>query len=189
MPKWIAKVDFVTLVVHDWIVQSYFNTFLCYVCSVTFCGAAVLKIMDQGTLVNCWWSYKGRITVYTAYLRKVVRKNEHTTIPKGDMGYVQYAVPDTVAVKPVLLLLHFFSTCKHTSMSSHAIFFFQFLWRTVNSKPSTGNLIGLPLTLFPATFLKIAVYKHLKSLPDTSLPFTIFDWKRFARHKSISLRK
>ena len=41
--------------------------------------------------------------MYTAYLRKVVRKNEHTTIPKGDMGYDQYAVPDTVAVKPTFV--------------------------------------------------------------------------------------
>ena len=28
----------------------YFNTLLCYGLSVTFCGAAVLKVMDQKTL-------------------------------------------------------------------------------------------------------------------------------------------
>ena len=39
------------------------------------------------------------IMIYTAISRKVVRKNVHTTIPKGNMGYDQYAVPDTVAVK------------------------------------------------------------------------------------------
>ena len=31
------------------IVQSYFDTLLRYVLSVTFCGAVVLKVMDQKT--------------------------------------------------------------------------------------------------------------------------------------------
>ena len=56
-----------------------------------------------------------------------------TTIPKGDVGYDQYHVPDTVAVKPRaiiepimalvsnLLLLLAVSTCKHKSMASRAI--------------------------------------------------------------------
>ena len=39
------------------------------------------------------------ISMYTAILRKVVGKNVHAAIPKGNMGYDQYAVPDTVAVK------------------------------------------------------------------------------------------
>ena len=34
---------------------------------------------------------------YTAISRKVVGKNVHVTIPKGNMGYDQYPVPDTVA--------------------------------------------------------------------------------------------
>ena len=37
--------------------------------------------------------------IYTAISRKVVGKNVHATIPKGNMGYDQYTVPDTVAVK------------------------------------------------------------------------------------------
>ena len=45
-------------------VQSYFDTFLRYVVSVTFCGAAVLKVMDQKTLVKRRRSYKVRITMY-----------------------------------------------------------------------------------------------------------------------------
>ena len=36
---------------------------------------------------------------YTAISRKVVGKNVHATIPKGNMGYGQYTVPDTVAVE------------------------------------------------------------------------------------------
>ena len=31
--------------------------------------------------------------------RKVVGKNVQATIPKGNMGYDQYTVPDTVAVE------------------------------------------------------------------------------------------
>ena len=31
---------------------------------------------------------------YTAISRKVVGKNVHATIPKGNMGYDQYTVPD-----------------------------------------------------------------------------------------------
>ena len=36
---------------------------------------------------------------YTAISRKVVGKNVLATIPKGNMGYDQYTVPDTVAVE------------------------------------------------------------------------------------------
>ena len=38
-------------------------------------------------------------------LRKVVGKNVHATIPIGYMGYVQYNVPDTVAVEPTFVAL------------------------------------------------------------------------------------
>ena len=44
----------------------------------------------------------------------------HATIPKGNMGYDQYTVPDTVAVELIVLLLSF-STSKHTSMASLVI--------------------------------------------------------------------
>ena len=36
--------------------------------------------------------------MYTAISSKVVGKNVPTTISNGNMGYNQYAVPDTVAV-------------------------------------------------------------------------------------------
>ena len=36
---------------------------------------------------------------YTAISRKVVGKIVHATIPKGNMGYNQYSVPDTAAVE------------------------------------------------------------------------------------------
>ena len=36
----------------------------------------------------------------TAISRKVVGKKVHSTIPKGNVGYDKYTVPDTVAVEP-----------------------------------------------------------------------------------------
>ena len=41
--------------------------------------------------------------IHTAVSRKVVGKNVHATIPKGNMGYDQYTVPDTVAVEPTFV--------------------------------------------------------------------------------------
>ena len=41
--------------------------------------------------------------LYTAILRKVVGKNVHATIPKGNMGYDQYTVPGFVAVEPTFV--------------------------------------------------------------------------------------
>ena len=40
---------------------------------------------------------------YTAISRKVVGKKVHSTMPKGNMGYDQYTVPDTVAVEPAFV--------------------------------------------------------------------------------------
>ena len=57
-PKGTAQVDFVTF-----IVQSYFDALLRRY-AVTFCGAVVLKVMDQKTLVKRRRGYKVRLTVY-----------------------------------------------------------------------------------------------------------------------------
>ena len=43
------------------------------------------------------------LITYRAISRKVVGKNVHATIPKGNMGYDQYIVPDTVAVEPTFV--------------------------------------------------------------------------------------
>ena len=51
-------------------------------------------------LRNNMYSYKGGLLAwYTANSRKVVGKNVQATILKGNMGYEQYTVPDTVAVE------------------------------------------------------------------------------------------
>ena len=48
--------------------------------------------------------------LYTAISRKVVGKTLHATILKGNMGYGQYTVHDTVAGASNLLLLISIST-------------------------------------------------------------------------------
>ena len=52
---------------------SYFDTLLRYVLSVTFCGAVVMKVMDQKTLVKRRGSYKVRRTVYILTLSEFDR--------------------------------------------------------------------------------------------------------------------
>ena len=41
--------------------------------------------------------------LYTAISRKVVGKNVHATIPKGNMEYAEYTALDTVAVEPTFV--------------------------------------------------------------------------------------
>ena len=43
------------------------------------------------------------LSVYSYFEKLSSRKNVHATIPKGYMGYVQYTVPDTVAVEPTFV--------------------------------------------------------------------------------------
>ena len=47
--------------------------------------------------------YCSKSIISTAISRKVVGKNVHATIPKGDMGYDQFTVPDTVSVEPTFV--------------------------------------------------------------------------------------
>ena len=47
--------------------------------------------------------FYAELIMYTAISRKVVGKDVHATIPKGNMGYDQYTVRDTVAVEPTFV--------------------------------------------------------------------------------------
>ena len=60
-------------------------------------------------------SMKGH-RLYTAISRKVVGNNMHAIIPKGNMGYDQYTVPDTVAVEPA-----FVAFLKHSQTYIHGL--------------------------------------------------------------------
>ena len=68
--------------------------------------------------------------------------------------YDQCTVPDTVAVELTLLLS--FSTSKHMSMASRAIFSNFCEEQRTQNHPK--YLSGLSRALFPTTFLEIAVY-------------------------------
>ena len=76
------------------IVQSYFDTLLRYVLSVTFCGAVVLKVMDQKTLVKRRWSYKVRRTVYILTLSEFAR-HEFTNLW---LETFSWTLPDTLSL-------------------------------------------------------------------------------------------
>ena len=50
---------------------------------------------------QCYWM--SIVVLNTAISRKVVGKSVYATIPKGNMGYDRYTLPDTVAVEPTFL--------------------------------------------------------------------------------------
>ena len=58
---------------------------------------------------GCWAQI---MSIYTAISGKVVGKYVHSIIPKDNMGYDQYTVPDTVAFEPTFVGL--------SSIASHA---------------------------------------------------------------------
>ena len=76
------------------IVQSYFDTLLCYVLSVTFWGAVVMKVIDQNTLVKRRWSYKVRITLYILTLCEFAR-HEFTNLW---LETFSWTLPDTLSL-------------------------------------------------------------------------------------------
>ena len=48
------------------------------------------------------WKRINILYIYS-YFEKGCRKIVHATVPKGNMGYVQSIVPDTVAVEPTFI--------------------------------------------------------------------------------------
>ena len=70
-----------------------------------------------------------KVESHTAISRKAVRKNVHATIAKGNMGYAQYTVPDTVDtlaladICPWPLLLFFQISLKNSKLkTTHTTF-------------------------------------------------------------------
>ena len=60
------------------------------------------------------------LTQYTAISRKVVGKNVHAAIPKGNMGYDQYAIPDTEAFEPTFVAFFYHSQTYIHGLSCHS---------------------------------------------------------------------
>ena len=82
----------------------------CLACSKVFTG----WIVAQNHVKHWHVGYTVTAFLYS-YFEKGCLKNVHATVPKGNMGYDQYTVPDTEAVEPSILLFSF-SIGKHTSM-------------------------------------------------------------------------
>ena len=91
---------------------------------------------------------------YTAISRKVVGKNVHATILKGNMGCWSIHCSWHTELSNLLLLLSF-TTRKQTSKTSGAIlsYFFEEEW----AQNHPQSLSGLSPVLFPTTYLEIAV--------------------------------
>ena len=81
---------------------------------------------------------------YTAISRKVFEKNVRATIPKGNMGYDQYSVPNDCSCRTYFCC--FPLALAHISMAFRANSF-KFLWKTENSKPPT-----MPFGIVACTF-------------------------------------
>ena len=80
-------------------------------------------------------NYVCGIYIHTAILRKVVGKNVHATIAKGNMGYDQYMVPDTVSDEPTFVdfLYH---------LQTYVLSFFQISLKSSELKTTHNTLWG-----------------------------------------------
>ena len=76
--------------------------------------------------------------MYTAISRKVVGESVHATTPKGNMGYDQYTVPDTVAVESTFVA---FFQLPQTYVRSLSCRSFKLLWGMENSEFKTTHNI------------------------------------------------
>ena len=96
-----------------------------------------------------------RSRCYTAISRKVVGKDVHATIPKGNIGYDQYTVPDDCSCRS-------YFCCFPLALANTFPWHFVPIPSNFFEKKRTQNhpqcLSGLSRALFPTTFLEIAVY-------------------------------
>ena len=109
----------------------------------------------------------GMFFVYS-YFEKGCRKKLHATIPKGNMGYDQYTVPNTVAIEPT-----FVAFLKHSQAYGHGLSCHCFKLLSFSEEQWTQNnpqyLSGLSRALFPTTFLEIAVNYNWDELLDLDI--------------------
>ena len=81
------------------------------------------------------------------FRERLSKKNVHATIPKGNMGYDQYTVLDTVAVE--VTFAAFLRTCKWPLVSAVLCHSFKFLRRTMNPKPPIISFGPCRVHFFP----------------------------------------
>ena len=59
-----------------------------------------MDIVRRKLILSTIGTKRVKFYTYTAISRKVVGKKVQATIPKGNMGYHQCTLPDTIAVEP-----------------------------------------------------------------------------------------
>ena len=121
---------------------------LCCPCFLSYNGSLTLQ---------CLWSLHLQTIItrnpqgwveWQDISRKIVGKNVHATIPKGNMGYDQHT--SSHCRLSSLLLLHSFSTLKHQSVASRAMLlnFFEDQRTQNHSRYLSGLSRALFLTIF-----------------------------------------
>ena len=110
-------------------------------------------------------THSSRLYLYTVISRKVVGKNVHATIPKGNMGYNQYTVPKDCSCRTYFGCFPL-AIANITSQTSRAILSNFFEEQCTQNHPK--YLSGLSRALFPTTFLEIAVYPMVSAMTSCS---------------------
>ena len=110
-------------------------------------------------------THSSRLYLYTVISRKVVGKNVHATIPKGNMGYNQYTVPKDCSCRTYFGCFPL-AIANITSQTSRAILSDFFEEQCTQNHPK--YLSGLSRALFPTTFLEIAVYPMVSAMTSCS---------------------
>ena len=92
------------------------------------------------------------------FRERLSEKNVHMTIPKGNMGYDQYTVPDDCSCRT-------YFCCFHVALADTFPWPFVPILSNFFEKKRNQNypqcLSGLSRALFPTTILEIAVYNLL----------------------------
>ena len=93
--------------------------------------------------------------LYTAISRKVVGQNVHATIPKGNMGYDQYTVPDVCSSRTYFCC---FPLALENKFPGPFVPILSNFFKERRTQNHPQCLLGLSRALFPTTFLETAVY-------------------------------
>ena len=94
--------------------------------------------------------------MFTAISRKVVGKNVHATIPKGNMGYDQYTVPDDCSCRTYFCC---FPLALEKTFSWPFVPILSNFFEEQRTQNHPQCLSQLSRALFPTTFLETAVFK------------------------------
>ena len=89
-----------------------------------------------------------------SYSEKGCRKNVHATIPKGNMGYDQYTVPDDCSCRTYFCC---FPLALATTFPWPFVPILSNFFEKKRTQKRSQCLSGLSRALFPTTFLQIAV--------------------------------